>query len=165
MIEYVVGHVAGEDVIPLVAYLKNKKNISEFIIADELDTEINKIRNMLYRLQQANLVSFTRKKDKIKGWYVYYWTFDPHKIQGMTEKIKKDLTERLKDRLKREEASVFYKCPNLCIRLDFDQAIGFNLKCPECGEILNQEDNTQEIQNLKVRIVELEEENQVKSSG
>lgn len=72
LIESVVGEVAGPDVIPLVKALKNKKNVSEFVIADEIDIEINATRNMLYRLYNANLVSFTRKKDKKKGWYIYY---------------------------------------------------------------------------------------------
>ena len=58
VIDGVISEVAGEDVIKLVRYLKDKKNISEFQIADSIDHEINKTRNMLYRLFDVNLVSF-----------------------------------------------------------------------------------------------------------
>ena len=75
LVEQVVTDVAGEDVIPLIKQLKNKKNVSEFKLAEALELEVNLVRNMLYRLYHANLVSFTRRKDKKKGWYIYYWTF------------------------------------------------------------------------------------------
>ena len=63
----VIQTIAGEDVTELVLYLKGKKNVSEFVIAEDLEKEINAVRNMLYRLLHAKLVSFTRKKDKQKG--------------------------------------------------------------------------------------------------
>ena len=72
-----ISSVAGEDVLPLVERLRGRQNVSEFILADEVQHEINAVRNMLYRLYHANLVTFTRKKDKQKGWYIYYWTFNP----------------------------------------------------------------------------------------
>ena len=65
-IQEAVSELAGNDVIPLVKALKNKKNVSEFKLADDINEEINKTRNMLYRLYNANLVSFIRKKDKEK---------------------------------------------------------------------------------------------------
>ena len=63
MIESTISEVAGEDVLPIVHFLKNKKNISEFKVADAVKREINETRNMLYRLHEANLVSFIRKKE------------------------------------------------------------------------------------------------------
>ena len=81
LIEETIGEVAGSDVIPLVMYLKNKKNVSEFKLAEHLTQEINTTRNMLYRLLKANLVTFNRKKDKQKGWYIYYWTIVPENIK------------------------------------------------------------------------------------
>ena len=66
MIEDVVTEVAGSDVIPLVQNLKNKKNVSEFKLAENIKQEVNKTRNMLYRLYDFNLVSFIKKKDNEK---------------------------------------------------------------------------------------------------
>jgi transcription initiation factor TFIIE subunit alpha len=158
IIEQVIVEVAGEDVLPLIKSLKNKKNISEFKLAEKIKQEVNTTRNMLYRLFDVNLVSFIRRKDKKKGWYIYYWTFEPRKIKYLFQKLKKEKLEKLKERLKREKSSNFFECHNKCIRLDFDQATNFGFKCPECGEILYQEDNAEKIKDLEKDIKELEKE-------
>jgi transcription initiation factor TFIIE subunit alpha len=154
----VVSEVAGEDVIPLVKALKNKKNVSEFKLADSLKQEVNKTRNMLYRLYDSNLVSFVRKKDKKKGWYIYYWTFDLKRIKYLVFNLKKKRFDKLKERLEREKESQFYSCDSKCIRLDFDQAMNFEFKCPECGELIEQEDNSEEIKKIEKELKELEAE-------
>lgn len=158
IIEEVVTEVAGEDVLPLVRSLKNKKNISEFKLAENIKQEVNTTRNMLYRLFDSNLVSFIRRKDKKKGWYIYYWTFETKKIKYLFQKLKKQKLDKLKDRVEREKSSNFFECQNKCIRLDFDQATNFEFKCPECGEILYQKDNSEKIAELERDIKELEKE-------
>src|SRR3989338_5398664 len=132
LVEDVVAQVAGQDVLPLVRTLKNKKNISEFKIAEMINQEVNIVRNMLYRLYHANLVSFTRRKDKKKGWYIYYWTFRIKRVAFLGLQIKKEKLEKLLERLHREQASHFFICQNKCVRLDFEQATNFQFKCPEC---------------------------------
>ena len=47
IVEDVVIEVAGDDVLPLVQALKNKKNVSEFKLAESLKKEVNSTRNML----------------------------------------------------------------------------------------------------------------------
>tara|TARA_Y100000310_G_C20699605_1_gene828506 strand:- start:1011 stop:1595 length:585 start_codon:yes stop_codon:yes gene_type:complete len=156
IIEGVVTEVAGDEVIPLVKYLKNKKNISEFKIAQVLKAEVNATRNMLYRLYDANLVSFIRKKDKKKGWYIYYWTFNPKTVGFLTQTIKKKRIESLKERLKRENQGNFYICPDQCMRLDFEQASNYEFKCMECGKLLEYDDNQETILNIQKEIEDLE---------
>ena len=155
LIDDVVAQVAGEDVIPLVNYLKNKKNISEFKIAECIKVEINLTRNMLYRLFDHNLVSFIRRKDKKKGWYIYYWTFNAKMIKFLVQSLKKAKLEKLKDRLKREQSGQFYCCSENCIRLDFEQATNFEFKCPECGKLLNLDNNVEKIGQIEKEIKEL----------
>lgn len=154
----VIAEVAGEDTIKLVNYLKGKKNISEFKIAKDIGQEINGVRNMLYRLYDANLVSFIRKKDKQKGWYIYYWTFNPRHVSYLATHLKKKKLERLKERLGREKESDFYICKNNCIRLDFDQATDFEYKCPECGSIMEKEDNAKKISEISKEIEKIEKD-------
>jgi len=156
LVEQVVTDVAGEDVIPLIKQLKNKKNVSEFKLADALKLEVNTVRNMLYRLYHANLVSFTRRKDKKKGWYIYYWTFRIKQIKFVAINLKKQRLERLKDRLNREKDSSFFACPNGCMRLDFDSAINFEFKCPECASLMQQESNEAKVREIEKEIKELE---------
>jgi transcription initiation factor TFIIE subunit alpha len=154
----VIREVAGEDVLPLVRALKNKKNVSEFKLADSIKKEINLTRNMLYRLYDQHLVTFIRKKDKKKGWYIYYWTFNPKRVKELVANLKKQKVERLKERLAREKSNNFFVCANKCMRLDFDQATEFEYKCPECGEMLHQEDNTKLIADLEKEVQKLENE-------
>lgn len=158
LIEDVVVEVAGEDVLPLIKLLKNKKNVSEFKLAESLKLEVNFVRNMLYRLYHANLVSFTRRKDKKKGWYIYYWTFKTKQIKHLASSLKKQKFERLHDRLAREKDSNFFICKNNCMRLEFEQAINFNFKCPECGELMNQQDNSEKIKQIVAEIKQLEKD-------
>ncbi|GAF73174.1 unnamed protein product [marine sediment metagenome] len=158
IIDGVIAEVAGEDVIPLVRYLKDKKNISEFKIADAIDKEINETRNMLYRLFNSNLVSFIRKKDKKKGWYIYYWTFNIKRVKDLFWELKKKKIINLKERLKRENSSDFFICDKKCMRLSFEQATDFEYKCPECGDLMHQEDNKKIIEDIKNQIEELEKE-------
>ncbi|MEM4247588.1 MAG: transcription factor [Candidatus Woesearchaeota archaeon] len=154
----VIREVAGEDVLPLVKALRKKKNVSEFKLADAIKKEINLTRNMLYRLYDHHLVTFIRKKDKKKGWYIYYWTFNPKRVKELAWNLKKNKIEKLKERLAREQSTKFFACANKCIRLDFDQATEFEYKCPECGEMLQQEDNTKLIADLQNEINKLEKE-------
>ncbi|MFC1691572.1 hypothetical protein ACFL0W_05325 [Nanoarchaeota archaeon] len=158
LIEDVVVKVAGQDVLPLVTYLKNKKNISEFKIAEMIEQEINVTRNMLYRLYHSNLVSFNRKKDKQKGWYIYYWTFKPKSIKFLCNSINKERLEKLQERLEREQNNHFYVCPSCSMRLNFEQAMDFQFKCPEDGKIVEQEDNAQKIIDIEAEIKELEKD-------
>jgi len=158
VIEDVIIEVAGADVVPLVRALKNKKNVSEFKLAESIKQEVNTTRNMLYRLHNANLVSFIRKKDKKKGWYIYYWTFDMKRVRYLVHELKKKRLKKLNERLEREKEGQFFVCPNKCIRLDFDQAMNFEFKCPECGSIIQQEDNQALIEDIEKQIHELEHE-------
>jgi transcription initiation factor TFIIE subunit alpha len=123
-----------------------------------LKLEINVVRNMLYRLYHQNLVSFIRRKDKKKGWYIYYWTFRIKQIKHLAENLKKDKLEKLRDRLTREKESSFFACPNKCMRLDFEQAVGFEFKCPECAAIMQQESNEEKIKNILAEIKALEKD-------
>ncbi|MBU0666860.1 MAG: hypothetical protein ABIC91_08155 [Nanoarchaeota archaeon] len=155
LIEEVVIELVGEEALPIVFYLKGKKRISEFIIAEELDVEIHRTRNLLYRLYEHNIVFFMRRKDKIKGWYICYWDFNEPIILELAEKIRLEKIEKIKVRIQKEENNTFYMCKNACERMTFDNAIEHNFKCSECGQIMNDQDNTRTIEFLKERLKEL----------
>jgi len=158
IVEDTITDVAGPDVVAIVRLLKNKKNVSEFKLAEMIKQEVNIVRNMLYRLYHLNLVSFTRKKDKNKGWYIYYWTLKPKQLKYVVMQNKKDKIEKLKSRLERETASQFFICESECMRLEFDSALSYQFKCPECGELMGQEDNAKRVKNIEEEIKKLEKE-------
>lgn len=156
LIQHVISELVGEEAIPIIMYLRGKKQISEFIIAEELDIEIHMARNLLYRLLEFNIVSFLRKKDRIKGWYICYWDFNDHMVPYLAEKIRLSKISKLKDRLEREEKNDFYLCKNACTRMTFEKSMEFNFKCPECGEIMQEQDNTRTKEFIKGQLAEHE---------
>ena len=158
LIEEVASRVAGEDVIPVVNALMNKRDVSEFTLADSTKMEINIVRNMLYRLYNANLVTSIKRKDKTKGWYIYYWTLNLPRFQYLAKDIMRKRLTHLQERLERENSSHFYICPRNCIRLNFEQATDFEFKCPECGDLLYQDDNAKKIKEIEKEIKKLKTE-------
>jgi transcription initiation factor TFIIE subunit alpha len=150
--------LVGEDAIPVVNFLKNRKDISEFIIAEKTKIEIHAIRNILYRMESLNLAKYKRRKNKEKGYYISYWTLNLKRIKDLLKKIEKEKLEKLKERLAKEEENQnnMFICSKMCARLDFEQATNFGFRCPECGSLMQQQDNSKTIKNLRDKIKEME---------
>ena len=153
-----VKEVVGEDSLKVVEFLKDKKNISDFKIAEKTDSDIHEIRNILYRLFNHNLATYYRKKDRQKGWYISYWTFNKTRIKDLVKQLNVSKLKKYKKRLFDEEENIgnFFLCPNACVRVGFEKATDFEFRCPECGNLLNQQDNEKTIGFLKQKIKELE---------
>ena len=156
-----IKEAVGEDTIKVVEFLKDKKNISDFKIAEKVKTDIHEIRNILYRLYNHNLVTYYRKKDRQKGWYISYWTFNKKRVKDIMGHLHYSKIEKFSQRLDEEEANKgnIYMCPNACVRVNFEKATDFEFKCPECGNILNHQDNEKTIDFLRVKVKELKATN------
>ena len=157
-IEEIMLSILGEEGLPLIKELSGKQHVSEFELADKLKKDIKIVRKMLYFLYNHNLVSFIRKKDKIKGWYIYYWTLQPESIKFSYVKRKKELLAKWQQRLEEEGKELFFTCPNRCVRLNFDQAMDFEFHCPECGELASQDNNSERVETLRKKVSEIEGE-------
>lgn len=157
-LEDLVITLIGEDVLPLVRILWTKNNISEFKLAEMLNITVNQVRNMLYRLNEQNLVDFIRKKDKKKGWYIYYWSLNKKSVEGSIFKVKNKQLEDLKSRLSREQEGLFYVCPQGCMRLQMEQAMEHEFRCQECGTLMKEQDNQKTVSNIRKMIADLEQE-------
>jgi transcription initiation factor TFIIE subunit alpha len=151
----VVSELVGEHALSIVGFLVDKEKISEFIIAEELGLEINETRNILYKLFEHNIVTFLRKKDKIKGWYICYWDYNPNMIPYLKHKILAAKLERMQSRLSQEEEGQYFICKHGCTRLTFENAVEQNFKCNECGNVMQEQDNTRTKEFLRERITEL----------
>ena len=154
----IIEEAVGADAQPIVEFLKGKKNISEFIISEKTKTEIHIVRNILYRLHNHNLAEYKRKKDSKKGYYISYWTFNQKNLKDVSTRLQKNKLHKLQERLEREEknAGCFFLCTNACSRLDFEQGTANEFKCPECGSLMSQQDNTRTIAFLREQIKEIE---------
>lgn len=157
-IEEVVVSILGEEGLVLTKEMKDRENVSEFDFASKLKKDIKVIRKMLYLLYNHNLVDFTRKKDKEKGWYIYYWTLLPERIRYLYLRNKRDQLARLQEKLAVEQKELFFACPGKCVRLNFDQGMEFEFHCPECGELVSHIDRKEAILPLQQKIDEIEAE-------
>lgn len=156
LIAEVTGEAVGEDVVDLAQSLNGRNDVSEFLLAKEQGVDINTVRNMLYRLHNHNLVSFIKKKDYQKGWYVYYWTLNKQRMVELVDVIKENRIKFLQRRLSREREHIFFMCCNKCTRLDFDKATDVEFRCPECSSILVEQDNTKTINQIEMELNKLD---------
>ncbi len=156
-IEEVVLSILGEPGLVLVKELYGKENVNEFDLAHRTKKDIKVIRKMLYFLYNHHLVGFTRKKDKQKGWYIYYWTLQPDSIMFHYLKRKREMLAELKSKMESGQKELFYVCSKNCIKLNFDQALDFEFHCPECGELI-MPDEGKGLESIPRRIKEIEEE-------
>lgn len=157
-IEEILLPMLGEDGKPLVRELYGRENVSEFDLAKKAKKDIKIIRKQLYLLHNSNLVGFNRKKDKIKGWYIYYWTLLPDNIKYNYFKKKKEQMGKLRQWIEEEGRELFFSCPSNCARLNFDQATDFEFHCPECGELVSPDNREEKVAGWTKMIKALEEE-------
>lgn len=131
----IVASIAGKAASEVVNILIGKRNVNEFIIAKKLKLTINQTRNILYKLSDAGLVSFTRKKDKRKGWYTYFWTLNVEKSLDLLEKKVHSEIDNLKNQLKSREIKRYYVCPVCKVEIGEESALLHNFTCNECGSV------------------------------
>jgi len=156
-IEQLAVQVGGELAVQIARFLlENGENISEFLIAEKLEVPINGIRKTLYILQENNLVTSMRKKDKKKGWYIYYWTFDTIQAGTLITRMKSERIKNLKRRLDIEQNSNYLTCSRKCMRLTFERALENNFACPECNDILKEVDNAVKVDSIRKELEFLE---------
>lgn len=144
-----LGLVIGKQGEEIVKLLYNKKYINEFLIAKKLDLTINQTRNILYKLLDAGLISSTRKKDKKKGWYTYFWKIEVLKtLQFLRDAVSKKM-EQLEHYIKSREKKQFYVCERCNVEYTEENALLHNFSCEECGGVFSAKDNTKIVEDLK----------------
>jgi transcription initiation factor TFIIE subunit alpha len=146
--ERIVGK-NGKDIVDI---LKDKRDVNEFKIAKKLKLTINQVRNLLYKLDAQDIVTFVRKKDKRKGWYIYYWSLDVPKALKLLAKIKEREIQQFNNMLKSHENKRFFLCKGCEIELTEENALNHNFICPECGNLLQLSDNREKILEIKREI-------------
>src|SRR3989344_188972 len=157
LLKDIVTSVVGANSAKIVDLLYEKKNVNEFIIAKKLKLTINQTRNILYRLADEGLVSFVRKKDiKKGGWYIYFWTLNTGKsLIKFRDKLLRGL-ENLKQQKETKKTKTFFYCSNCKIEYTEENALINEYTCPECGEILQLKDNSQELLKIESDIQKFE---------
>ena len=152
LLKSVVGELAGAGAELIIEILADKKDVNEFLIAKKMNLTINQVRNILYKLSAEGLVSFTRKKDKRKGWYIYFWTLNTEKC---LIKLEQELTKKIKDletQLLSRQTKRYYWCKNDNIEVSEETALENDFTCPECAEVYELSDNEKPIKEITAKI-------------
>ncbi len=146
-----IEDLAGEGNGRIVEILFNKKDVNEFLIAKKMELTINQVRNILYKLSNHGLVSFIRKKDKKKGWYIYYWTLNTEKSLALIEQFLKKKISNFNEQLNNRQTKRYYTCPYCQIEVTEDIALEHGFSCEECAEIYELSINTPHIRDIKTK--------------
>jgi transcription factor E len=158
LLKELVTKLAGKGSDAIVDILFGKKNVNEFKIADQLKITINQARNILYRLTNAGILESTKKKDKRKGWYTYFWTLNMLKSLAALEKIKLREMELAYEVLKTRELKSFYSCPTDNIEMSEETALHHSFLCHECGALLQPVPKEKRIKEITSRIEAIKRE-------
>lgn len=158
LLKKIVEQVAGESAIGLIELLGDKKDLNEFLIAKKLNLTINQTRNLLYRLSHLGIISSIRKKDKRKGWYIYFWTLNNiRSLEILEAKIRVEI-DQLEEQLASKKAKRFYKCASCGMEVSEEVALNTEFMCLECGEIYQLSNNVLLIEEIEKKILKLRRE-------
>lgn len=174
LLKSIIEDLINKQSVPIIDLLAGKKNVNEFTIAEKLKLTINQTRNILYKLSDYGLVSFIRRKDKRKGWYIYFWTLDTYQSFNLLEENLKKRLGVLESQLKNRKEGRHYICNTCSIEVSEENALLNNFTCPECNEVYELFEDSKiiaqiekDISKLKKEIerVSKEKENQEKKIG
>jgi len=156
-----VSNVLGKIGEDLVDILEDGKYINEFIIAKKLNLTINQTRNLLYRLSDNGLVSSTRKKDKKKGWFTYFWKIELLRSLEYLKGLKEKRIDQFKNQIKSRETKQFYVCERCNIEYTEENALLHDFTCQECGNIFSAKDNTKLLKEFEKNLDKLGKEMEI----
>lgn len=156
LIGELISRVAGE--IGAILYsLDIKDEFTDDQLALELGVEINEIRKALFAMYELGLAEYRRKKDDETGWMEYYWKLNYDKARLILKRELEKTKEKLLKKLEAEKNAIHYICPNMCVKVSYDDAISLNFVCPQCQSELQFLDCSSAIAKVEEEIKNIDE--------
>ncbi len=146
--------IVGEEGLGMIEKMPPGE-VTDEQIAQETEIMLNVVRRTLFVMNENKLAICRRERDSSSGWLTYLWQLDLSDVESQLNRELKRLTRNLQIRLDFEEDNVFYKCPEGCVRMKFNDATSCEFLCQECGEDLVFDDNEKMVNKLKIRLNEL----------
>jgi len=157
-----LNQVAGEHGVVVAKSLFGKE-LTDEELAKRTSISVNLVRRILYDLYDNRVVGYRRVRDEDSGWYIYYWRFEPSRALDYLNIHKRQLLQRLEEKLEQERNTIFFSCNNGgCPKVSLEMAVENDFKCPACGNKLEQYDNSSTITTMEGRVQSLRQ--QLKSS-
>ena len=117
-------------------------------ISNETEIQLNTVRKVLYKLYDAGIASYKRTKNPDSNWEIYNWKFDQKKVSEIISEKYEKLSQDIERSIKYEEENMFFACKINGHRYKFENASVNNFVCPQCGESLEYQDNSEIIVEL-----------------
>lgn len=145
--------IGGDEYQKVARSLLKTEDATDEEIASSTGLRINIVRKVLYGLFGKSLITAVRVKDERKGWFVYRWRTRRNEAELFIENQKRQVMERLQQRLDFENSTQFYHCGNDdCPRATFEETLGDMFKCSNCGGVMNPKNNDRIKKALKKKI-------------
>lgn len=155
-----VDDVAGSDVRKVAILLMDQPEdveLTDEIIAEDLQIKLDEVRKSLYRLSDLNIASFRRTRDAESGWFIYFWKINPKKIIEVVITRQRRVLWKLMERLQYERENMFFTCDTpTCTRKTFQEAMELDFVCNACDRRLVDLDTREIVNILDLKIAEIE---------
>jgi len=152
--EYIRERV-GEEGLHIAEFIGKKEPVQGVEILETIRDKPSNIRKILYRLEDARVAEYQKDTDKT-GWETFIWRLTLHEVKYQINKERQRMLKDLRNQLSLEKENSFYLCGQGHQRTIFEEAVGLEFKCPECGEGMNFVDNKDRVRDLDTAISELE---------
>lgn len=151
--------IGGDEYLKVARSLLNTEDATDEEIASSTGLRINIVRKVLYDLFGKALITGIRVKDEKKGWFVYRWRARKDEVDNFIGNQKKEIADRLQQRLDYENSADFYHCGNMdCQKLTFEKSLDLSFKCPTCGKLVNLSKNDKLKKSLQMKIDQLRDD-------
>lgn len=126
-------------------------------LALELGIEINEIRKALFAMYEIDLADYVRRRDDETGWMEYYWKINYERAVDVLKRELEKTVKNLREKIATETNTIYYICPNMCVKVSYDEAMDLNFTCPKCGEMLKYLDCSRAVEKIEDEVRKIEE--------
>lgn len=131
------------------------KGCTDEEISAETGIKVNVLRAILNKLHYVGVINYTKIKSENSNWYTYTWSLEKGKIVELLREKYVEEMQKLDEKINYESNYVFFECKNKCEKLPFELALEYDFKCPQCGAVMTQRDNKEDIGEMKKRVREI----------
>ena len=127
--------LAGEKALKVAGELTEPMSDEE--LAGAAKIKLSETRAVLNKLHAAGVANYSRTRNS-EGWYTYTWALELTRAKRIMDE--RGVREKAALMARLAESGEFYSCPR-CFertqaRMNFEQAVEAEFKCPECLEML-----------------------------
>ncbi|WP_202318844.1 transcription factor E [Archaeoglobus neptunius] len=156
LLNELVERVSGE--VGLILFsLGIEGEFTDDQLALELGIEINEIRKALFAMYEIGLADYVRRRDDETGWMEYYWRINYDRALDVLKRELEKTVSKLREKIEAETSTIYYVCPNMCVKVSYDEAMELNFVCPRCEEMLEYLDCSKAIEKIEEEIRKIEE--------